>query len=96
MIAEKWKIFLLTFLTYSLIHGVRTSWASLKYILNSAPYSFSPLFLGTLDMAVLLALAVSLNLMGPLIEKSGPKLFLLRGLICLSILLVVIGILLLA
>lgn len=65
MVDVKWKIFALTFVTYSMIHGVRTSWSSLKYTLNSPPYSFSPVFLGTLDMSVLIALAVSLNLFGP-------------------------------
>ena len=65
---SKWKIFLLTFLSYSLIHAVRTSWSSLKYVLNSPPYGFSAVFLGTLDMIVLLLLAVSLNLFGPKIE----------------------------
>jgi hypothetical protein len=65
---NKWKTFILTFLTYSLIHSVRTSWSSLKFILNSAPYNFSVVFLGTLDMIVLLVLAISLNLFGPKIE----------------------------
>jgi hypothetical protein len=37
---EKWWVFLLTFLSYSLIHAVRTAWSSLKYALNSPPYAF--------------------------------------------------------
>ena len=65
MIDLKWRIFGITFVTYSMIHAVRTSWSCLKYTLNSAPYAFSPVFLGTLDMAVLITLAVSLNLFGP-------------------------------
>jgi len=91
---EKWKIFALTFLSYSLIHAVRTAWSSLKYSLNSPPYAFSPLFLGTLDMIVLLTLAISLNLLGPTIEKLGPKRFLLRGIFGLITILGMLGLLL--
>jgi hypothetical protein len=61
----KWKIFALTFTSYALIHAVRTSWSSLKYSLNSPPFGFSPIFLGALDMFVLLILAVFLNALGP-------------------------------
>ena len=61
----KWRIFLLTFASYALIHAVRTSWSSLKYSLNSQPFGFSPVFLGALDMFVLLTLAVCLNTFGP-------------------------------
>ena len=91
---SKWKIFLLTFLSYSLIHAVRTSWSSLKYVLNSPPYGFSAVFLGTLDMIVLLLLAVSLNLFGPKIEEYGPKKFLIRGMIALCLILFLVSILL--
>lgn len=67
MIAEKWKVFILTFISYSLIHSVRTAWSSLKYALNSAPYAFEPFYLGVLDMVVLITLAVCLNVFGPMI-----------------------------
>jgi sugar phosphate permease len=96
MIAEKWQVFLLTFVSYSLIHSVRTAWSSLKYALNSAPYSFEPIFLGSLDMVVLIILAVSLNLFGPMIEKLGAKTFLQRGILFLAAIVGLIGLLLLA
>jgi len=92
----KWKMFLLTFITYSCIHSARTAWSSLKYALNSYPYNFSALYLGSLDMIVLFALAVSLNLFGPKIEYFGAKKFLIRGLVLLSVCVALLAILLLA
>jgi len=91
---NKWKIFALTFLSWSVIHSIRTAWSSLKYILNSPPYGFSAVFLGTLDMVVLFTFAITLNLFGPRIEKYGPKKFLLRGMMGLTVIVVLLGILL--
>ena len=95
MVAEKWKVFGLTLISYSLIHAVRTSWSSLKYVLNSAPYAFQPFFLGVLDMIVLLTLALSLNLFGPKIEQLGAKTFLLKGMLLLAVIMALLGLLLL-
>jgi len=69
----RWKVFIITFISYSLVHASRTSWSSLKYTLNSTPFSFSPVYLGTLDMMVLIALAFALVLFGPLVVSRGPK-----------------------
>lgn len=95
MISERWKVFAITFLTYALVHSARTSWSSLKYALNSPPYAFEPLYLGTLDMVVLIVLAISLNIFGPMIEKLGAKEFLMKGLVFLAVLLTLLGLLLL-
>jgi sugar phosphate permease len=92
----KWKMFVITFLTYSVIHSVRTSWSSMKSFLNTAPYHFNPIFLGSLDMAVLFSLAISLNLFGAKTEKIGPKRFLKIGMCILFGLIVIISILLFA
>ena len=59
--------------------------------MNSPPYSFSPVFLGTLDMLVLIILAISLNLFGPKVVSGGPKQYLLKGMIGLSIVVIVLG-----
>jgi sugar phosphate permease len=90
----RWKVFIFTFLSYALVHASRTSWSSLKYTLNSTPFSFSPVYLGTLDMMVLFALAVTLVLFGPKVVSRGPKEYLQRGMIAVAIVLVVLGILL--
>jgi sugar phosphate permease len=95
MISERWKVFAITFLTYALVHSARTSWSSLKYALNSPPYAFEPLYLGTLDMVVLIVLAISLNIFGPMIEQLGAKEFLMKGLVFLAVLLTLLGLLLL-
>ena len=88
---SKWKVFIATFFSFALIHGARTSWSSLKYTMNSPPYSFSPVFLGTLDMLVLIALAVALNLFGPKVVSGGPKQYLQKGMIAISIVLTILG-----
>ncbi len=92
----KWKIFLLTFLSYALIHAVRTSWSSLKYVLNLQPFAFSPLFLGVLDMCVLVMLALSLNILGPRCVSFGPKKSLQRGVLGLCVIVFLLGLFLLA
>lgn len=92
----KWKIFALTFCSYALIHAVRTSWSSLKYVLNLQPFAFSPLFLGVLDMCVLVMLAVSLNVLGPRCVAYGPKKSLQRGIFGLCVIVLLLGIFLLA
>ena len=87
-------MFIITFLSYGLIHAARTSWSSLKYTMNSPPFLFSPLFLGTLDMLVLLSLAVSLNLFGPKVVNNGPKEYLQKGMLAVSLVVLTIGLLL--
>ena len=86
-------MFLVTFCSYACIHSSRTAWSALKYPLTSPPFSFSPVFLGSLDMLVVLSLAVSLNIFGPSFA-SRPKKHLMRGIILLAVVLVIIGILL--
>jgi sugar phosphate permease len=90
----KWKIFVVTFFSYALIHASRTSWSSLKYTMNSPPYSFSPVFLGTLDMLVLVVLAIALNLFGPKVVSGGPREYLRKGMVALSIVVTSLGLLL--
>lgn len=87
----KWITFLLTFFSYGLLHAVRRSLSSLKYALNSPPYAFSPLFLGVLDMLVLISLATSLVILGPRIINHGPIKLLDFSMACLSIVLGVLG-----
>lgn len=91
----KWKVFIFTFLSYTLVHASRTAWSSLKYTLNSTPFSFSPVYLGTLDMMVLVALATTLVLFGPKVVTGGPKEYLQKGMIVVSLILTVLGIMLL-
>lgn len=69
---DKWKIFCLTFLSYSLIHAVRRALSSLKYTLNSPPSGFSPMFLGTLDMMVLIPMAIGIVVLGPRVVNQKP------------------------
>lgn len=66
---KKWGIYALTFLTYSLIHSVRTCWASLKTMLEGEPFLFQEEFLGILDMLVLFTLAIFLNIFGHIVQK---------------------------
>ena len=90
----KWKIFIITFFSYALIHAARTSWSSLKYTMNSPPYSFSPVFLGTLDMLVLVVLAIALTFFGPKVVSGGPREYLRKGMVALSIVVISLGLLL--
>ncbi len=45
-------------------------------------------------MVVLIVLAISLNIFGPMIEKLGAKAFLMKGLVFLAVLLTLLGFLL--
>ena len=54
----------LTFVTYALIHSVRTSWSFIKPYMQHQPYSFSTQFLGELDLTILISLAISLKTVG--------------------------------
>ena len=36
--ANKWLIYAATYASYSLIHSIRTCWASLKTVFTSDPY----------------------------------------------------------
>ena len=91
----KWKVFLITFLSYSFIQASRTSWSTLKYTLNSSPFVFSPVYLGTLDMLVLVTLAISLVLLGPKIVRGGPSSYLRKGIMSISIVIAILGLCLL-
>lgn len=77
------RTFLLTFLTYALIHSIRTANNYLKPYLHREPLNFSTGFLGELDMMALVSLAVALKTMGWAGEKIGYKVFLLTGVILL-------------
>jgi hypothetical protein len=91
----KWKTFCLTFLSYGLIHAVRRSLSSLKYTLNSPPSAFSPMFLGTLDMTVLVSLAIAIVVLGPKVVNQGAFVSLRNGMIFLCVFLILLGIVLL-
>lgn len=58
------RTFLLTFLTYSLIHSIRTVNNYIKPYLHEEPLRFSTGFLGELDLMTLVALAVALKTLG--------------------------------
>ena len=85
MIVHKGLIFGLTFITYALIHAVRTSWAYVKPYLQQEPISFDKRFLGILDMVCLLSLAVNLKVFGWIGDRIGYKLFLLIGMVTLTL-----------
>ena len=87
----KWKIYLVTLFTYATIHSIRTMWSAIKSDLTVAPFSYQVSFLGTLDMVVLFTLAVSMNIIGPKIEKWGPKKVLMYGLLVLFVLTALVG-----
>ncbi len=36
--ANKWLIYAATFATYSIVHSIRTCWASLKTVFTDSPY----------------------------------------------------------
>lgn len=56
--------YVLTFLTYALIHSVRISWSYIKTYSQKEPLNFSTQFLGELDMIFLMCLSVSLKTLG--------------------------------
>lgn len=87
------RVYVLTFITYALIHGVRTSWSYIKTYSQKEPLEFSTQFLGELDMIVLICLAVSLKTLGWIGEKIGYKNFLLIGMSYLTLSFMVMGIL---
>lgn len=93
---DKWKVFILGFVTYGTIHAVRTGWASIKPQLQKEPYDFSEQFEGDMDMVVLLCLAFSLHLFGWLAGKWNVKYFLLGSMLLLVIAEVAFGFVLLS
>lgn len=92
---HKVVVFGLTFVSYALIHAVRISWAYVKPYLQQEPISFDKRFLGILDMICLLSLAVSLKVFGWIGDKIGYKLFLLIGMITLTLAFLIISVFLL-
>jgi sugar phosphate permease len=90
---NNWKVYILTFVTYALIHSVRTSWSYIKTFSQGDPLDFSTQFLGELDMIILICLAVSLKTLGWIGEKIGHKNFLLIGMSYLTMTFLLIGIL---
>lgn len=87
------RVYLLTFITYALIHAVRTSWSYIKTYSQKEPLEFSTQFLGELDMTVLICLAVSLKTLGWVGEKIGYKSFLLIGMSYLTLSFMLMGVL---
>jgi sugar phosphate permease len=83
----------LTFITYSIIHSVRTGLSVMKVSLQKPPLSFDTQFLGELDMTVLICLAISLKTLGWIGEKIGYKLFLMLGMGYLAIVILIMSIL---
>jgi hypothetical protein len=55
---------ILTFITYALIHSVRSCLSYMKVSLQLRPTYFDTSYLGELDMTVLISLAVSLKTLG--------------------------------
>jgi len=88
-----WRAYILTFVTYALIHAVRTSWSYIKTFSQAEPLNFSTQFLGELDMITLICLSVSLKTMGWIGEKIGHKNFLLIGMSYLTLAFMLVGIL---
>ena len=88
-------VYVLTFVTYAIIHAVRTSWSYSKTYMQHPPFNFSTQFLGELDLTILISLAISLNTIGWIGEKIGYKLFLLIGVSYLSVLSIIVGIIIL-
>lgn len=70
---NKWLIYSATYSTYTLIHSVRTCWASLKTVFTDEPYEFSEKYLGILDMVVLFTIAVLLNIFGGQVERYSRR-----------------------
>ena len=66
---DKWTIYFITYITYSLLHAIRTSWESLKRTLDQEPFNFSYGFLGFLDMTALFTIAIFLYLFGHQVQK---------------------------
>jgi len=62
---EKWRIYILTFISYAIIHSIRTMWSAIKSNLTAAPFNYELSYLGTLDMIVLFTIAVFINILGP-------------------------------
>lgn len=79
--ANKWLIYAATYASYSIVHSVRTCWASLKTVFTDEPYEFSEKYLGTLDMIVLFTIAILLNVLGGEVEKYSRRklLFVMMG-----------------
>ncbi len=84
----------MTFLAYAVVHSVKTANAYMKNFLNKQPWSFSPEFLGQLDLTNMLSLALSLNFLGWVGGRLGYKVFLIIGLNFLAICLIILSILL--
>jgi sugar phosphate permease len=57
-------IYVLTFLSYALIHSVRTGWSYMKTYMQHEPFNFSTQFLGEIDLVILISLAISLKTIG--------------------------------
>lgn len=64
MSASARRVYILTFVTYALVHGTRTCWSYIKTYSQNEPLNFSTQFLGELDMTVLICLSISLKTLG--------------------------------
>lgn len=87
----KWKVYLVTLFSYGTIHSIRTMWSAIKSDLTVPPFNYEVSYLGSMDMVVLFVLAVSMNVMGPKIEKWGPKKVITIAMIALLVLSVLVG-----
>lgn len=92
---NKWAVYAATYLTYSVVHSIRTCWASLKTVLIDEPFNFSEKYLGVLDMTVLFTIAVLLYIFGYKVEKHSRKKLLNIMMIGLIINLLIVFVLLL-
>lgn len=91
MTSKRPLVYILTFLTYALIHSIRTANSYIKHDLHRAPLEFSPKFLGALDLTILATLSISLKTLGWIGESIGHKRFLIMGMSFLAILLLCSG-----
>lgn len=92
---NKWLVYGATYITYSVVHSIRTCWASLKTVFIAEPYDFSDKYLGALDMYVLFTIAILLNVFGGEVEKYSRRklLFIMMGSLIANLLLLFILIL---
>jgi sugar phosphate permease len=86
-------VYTLMFVTYALIHVVRTSWSYIKTYSHSDALDLSTRFFGELDMIILICLSMSIKTLGCIGERIGHKNFLLIGTSYLILTFMLIGIL---
>ena len=90
----KWRIYMLTLVTYAIVHSLRTMWSAIKSDLSGPPFNYEVTFLGAIDMVVLFVIAIFMNILGPKVEAYGAKKSLIITLSALLVFNTLVGILL--